>query len=104
MAKIILFIDTTDKEKAIVGLLLDKKKIKIEEKKKDFSSQIVLSLISRVIKDSKIKPEDLSEIEVKTGPGSFTGIRVGISIANALGFALSIPVNGKQQIVNPRYK
>ncbi|MFH1536127.1 MAG: hypothetical protein ABIC96_03620 [Patescibacteria group bacterium] len=35
-------------------------------------------------------------IEVETGPGSFTGLRVGVSVANALGFALNIPVNGKK--------
>ncbi|EKD65038.1 MAG: hypothetical protein ACD_50C00208G0010, partial [uncultured bacterium] len=31
-------------------------------------------------------------IEVNTHPGSFTGIRVGMAIANALGFALKIPI------------
>ena len=47
----------------------------------------------------------IDAIEVNAGPGSFTGLRVGASIANALSFALGIPVNGKPlgEIVEPRY-
>jgi tRNA threonylcarbamoyladenosine biosynthesis protein TsaB len=43
-----------------------------------------------------LKFKDLAKIQVKTGPGSFTGLRVGVSTANALGFSLGIPVNGKK--------
>ena len=39
--------------------------------------------------------KDITEIEVNLGPGSFTGLRVGGSVANALGWLLGIPVNGK---------
>lgn len=46
----------------------------------------LLSLIKNLI------PNDLSEIIVGTGPGSFTGTRQGIIVAQTLGFALSIPV------------
>lgn len=55
----------------------------------------------------------ITAIEVNTGPGSFTGTRVGVAVANALGFALDIPVNGsprspreagkKGKIVLPKY-
>ena len=40
--------------------------------------------------------KDLKEVEVEIGPGSFTGLRVGVSVANALGYSLNIPVNGKK--------
>ena len=46
----------------------------------------------------------LTGIEVFKGPGSFTGLRVGVAIANALGAAMDIPVNGKKQLVEPTYK
>ena len=46
---------------------------------------------------------DLTEIEVNPGPGSFTGSRVGVAIANALSFALKIKVNGKKSPTLPIY-
>jgi tRNA threonylcarbamoyladenosine biosynthesis protein TsaB len=36
----------------------------------------------------------ISQIQVVTGPGSFTGSRIGVSIANALALSLDIPVVG----------
>lgn len=47
--------------------------------------------------------DDLTEIEVNPGPGSFTGTRVGVTIANALAFALKIKVNGHKPPVLPVY-
>jgi len=46
--------------------------------------------------------QEIKEIKVNVGPGSFTGTRVGVAVANALGFALSIKVNGKK-MVKPVY-
>lgn len=38
--------------------------------------------------------KDLTRVAVTTGPGSFTGLRIGLSAARGLGLALSIPVVG----------
>jgi tRNA threonylcarbamoyladenosine biosynthesis protein TsaB len=37
---------------------------------------------------------DLTGVVVYKGPGSFTGLRIGISVANALSYSLNIPVVG----------
>jgi len=86
-----LFIDTSDREKIIVGI--DEKRF--ESKAKEQSSQKLLPFIDEVLKKEEKTVKDITGIEVNTGPGSFTGLRVGVSVANALGWVLDIPVNGK---------
>ena len=90
-----LIIDTTDRKKTTIKLKSNKRADKITEKNVP-KSQIALILIDKILKKNKINPADLDEIEVNTGPGSLTGTRVGIAIANALGFGLGIKVNGKK--------
>ena len=86
-----LYIDTSNSEKIVVGL--DGKKFETPAKKG--ASQRLLPFITELLKKEGKKLEDIKEIEVNTGPGSFTGLRVGVSVANALGWGLEIPVNGK---------
>ena len=92
----ILYIDTKD-QKVVRVFLKDKAKVvgNLSEENK-FGSQALLPLIEKILKQEKIAYKDLKGIEVETGPGSFTGLRVGVSVANALGFALNIPVNRKK--------
>lgn len=95
-----LLIDTSNSQKTIVGL--DKKIL--ERKSGPDKSQQVLSLIDKILKDNRKTLKDLTEIEVNLGPGSFTGLKIGAAVANALGFALDIPVNGQRQLVLPKYE
>lgn len=53
-----------------------------------------LFFLAEFLKKNKIQLKDLKALAVFTGPGSYTGLRVGISIANALGYVLNIPVIG----------
>lgn len=91
---IILHIDTSIREEIKVGLEINGKLY--EKKAKNLKSQETLPLIEKLLKEKKIKVSEVNEIKVNRGPGSFTGLRVGISIANALGFTLNIPVNDKK--------
>lgn len=50
------------------------------------------ALISTVLKDADLNFSDLSAIAVSQGPGSYTGLRIGISAAKGLCFALDIPL------------
>lgn len=87
-----LYIDTSDREKIVVGI--DEKRVEVNSKKG--SSQMLLTSIDKLLSQNKKNINDISEIIVATGPGSFTGLRVGVAVANTLGFALHIPVNGKK--------
>ncbi len=98
-----LIIDTTDNKKTIVKLTTDEFIDEIEQENVP-KSQITLILIDKLLKKNDLKPTDIEEIEVNAGPGSFTGTRVGVAIANALGFGLDIKVNGsKTKNVTPKY-
>lgn len=92
----ILHIDTKDQKEVRVSLKKEGEVIKSLSEKNEYGSQVLLPLIEKLLKSQKIEFKDLKGIEVETGPGSFTGLRVGVSVANALGFALGIPVNGKK--------
>ncbi len=57
-------------------------------------SEKLFSGLNKILMDLKINIKDLNGVSVSTGPGSFTGIRVGISAVRALAQALEIPVVG----------
>ena len=55
-------------------------------------SATLISRIQDLFKTSGQSLSDLKDIVVTTGPGSFTGIRLGIAAARGLSFALKIPI------------
>jgi tRNA threonylcarbamoyladenosine biosynthesis protein TsaB len=48
--------------------------------------------IEAVMKEAKVKYKDLNAVAVSKGPGSYTGLRIGVSTAKGLCFALNIPL------------
>lgn len=97
-----LIIDTTDNKKTTVELHAKNSVDKITQESAP-KSQITLVLIDQLLKQNKLKPTEIDEIEVNAGPGSFTGTRVGVAIANALGFGLDVKVNGSKKNATPKY-
>ncbi len=86
-----LYIDSSNNLKTII-------KLDDHEFIKDYQSprdQDVLGAIQQALQSQNKSLTDIQSIQVHTGPGSFTGLRVGISIANTLSFALNIPINSK---------
>jgi tRNA threonylcarbamoyladenosine biosynthesis protein TsaB len=57
-------------------------------------AEALIPLIARVMKQSDMTFRDLSRIAVTTGPGSFTGVRVGLAAARGFGVATGVPVVG----------
>jgi tRNA threonylcarbamoyladenosine biosynthesis protein TsaB len=101
-----LILDTADNKKIMVGLKIDKKKF-VQTKRIDSNkTQVILPMMDRILKKHLLKPEELCEIQINAGHGSFTGLRVGLAIANTMSFVLKIPVNGKKvgEIILPKYK
>lgn len=91
-----LLLDTSSNKEIKVGIRINGKEDFLSREMDSRKAQVVLPLIQEVLKKHKLSLKDLASIEVNDGPGSFTGLRVGVSVANALGFALKIPVNGNK--------
>ncbi len=94
-----LYLDATDNKKTIVRIG-DQEFVSEVASPRD---QNILLFIQQSMAKLGLKPADLTSIEVNPGPGSFTGSRLGVTIANALGFALKIPVNGQKQPIEVVY-
>lgn len=88
----ILFVDSGD-EPVILALFNNENKIaeEIIKDKNTFSEQIFIC-IDKLLKSAKIDKKDLDFLVINHGPGSYTGLRIGISAMNALSFALEIPI------------
>lgn len=80
--------------------------VKMAKSERKPGSQVLIPTIVKILKSQKLNFKNLSGVEVNEGPGSFTGLKVGISVANAIGAALKIPVNSKKvgQLVYPKYE
>lgn len=48
--------------------------------------------IEQLLKETALQPKDLNAISVSSGPGSYTGLRIGFSAAKGLAYALQIPI------------
>lgn len=90
----ILKLDTSISSQVSIELVCGQEVFRLVRKNKP-GSQVLLDLITKILSQAKLKPGQLDSIEVSTGPGSFTGLRVGVSVAQALGYALGIKVNGQ---------
>ncbi len=57
-------------------------------------AELLLDYVAQCFETAKISRNEVSRIAVNIGPGSFTGVRVGVSAARGFGLALSCPVIG----------
>lgn len=77
----------------VVGLAKDNKIIDsiIYEAWQKQSEYMILE-INNILKRNEIDPKEVNEIIVTKGPGSYTGLRIALTIAKIYGYSLSIPV------------
>lgn len=72
-----------------IDLLLDDKYFHVDAEKQAIA---LPSAVDKLLQQNNAKMSDLTAIGVIVGPGSFTGIRMGIAYAKGLGIGLNIPV------------
>tara|TARA_B100001079_G_scaffold15315_1_gene12314 strand:- start:542 stop:1198 length:657 start_codon:yes stop_codon:yes gene_type:complete len=91
----ILNIETSSKN-CSVSLLKEDKIINVIEQEDDSyrHSELLTSFIDQILSKEKIKPENLSAVAIAKGPGSFTGLRIGFSVAKGICFPYKTPIIG----------
>ena len=72
-----------------IDLLLDNKSMHMDAEKQ---ASALPSAVMNFMEQNNVKMSDLTAIGVIVGPGSFTGIRMGIAYAKGLAIGLNIPV------------
>lgn len=70
--------------------------------KKDHSTRLMPVIVS-LMDELMVKPEELTQIVVANGPGSYTGTRIGVTTAKSLAWALNIPVIGVSSLQTLTY-
>lgn len=57
-------------------------------------SDTLLSKMNELLKKNQLSLTDIDGIVVYAGPGSFTGLRIGVTVANTLAYSLNVPIVG----------
>jgi len=65
---------------------------KIEKTERNIHAAVLTVFIKDLLDDSEKKMQDLDAVAVSMGPGSYTGLRIGVSTAKGLCYALDIPL------------
>ncbi|WP_198303938.1 tRNA (adenosine(37)-N6)-threonylcarbamoyltransferase complex dimerization subunit type 1 TsaB [Aeromonas veronii] len=89
----ILAVDTATEACSAALLVGNKLFSRWEEAPRDHTRKI-LSMVQAVLEDAGISLSDLDAIAFGRGPGSFTGVRIGISVAQGLAFGAGVPLIG----------
>ena len=89
---ITLYLDTTSSF-LYAGIIKDNKLLsEVKEHLGKDLSVYTLDRVSKMIEEANLTPKDINKIIVVNGPGSFTGIRIGVTIAKTYSWALGTKI------------
>lgn len=91
----LIFVLRTDKPEAEIGLYEDEKQLAYETWQAHRQlAETLHSKIEELLEGSGKDWSDIQAVVAYEGPGSFTGLRIGLSVANALAAGLGVPIVG----------
>jgi tRNA threonylcarbamoyl adenosine modification protein YeaZ len=109
-----LIIDTTDNQSVNLALQDNQGQLLSSSSTPAFRAQgeRLLPALQTLLTEKNLTLADITSIEVANGSGTFSSLRIGVTTANALAYALGVPVTDQDgqsishdglQIVAPRY-
>lgn len=90
--KPILAIETSEKLCSAAIMLKEDDYFELSIQQKNIHSEKLMEMISTLFNNADVDLKDLSHIAVSIGPGSFTGLRIGLSVAKGLAYGADIPL------------
>lgn len=84
----------TSTEACSVALALDGQILALDEVCQQQHSKRILPMVQQLLADAGVSLHQLDGIIFGRGPGSFTGVRIGVSVAQGLAFGADLPVFG----------
>ena len=89
-----VYIDTSSSTELVLrlddGISTKEKKVNATQGR----AQMILPELEDFLTEQQKTVNDITEISIHTGPGSFTGLRFGAAIARTISTILNIPING----------
>lgn len=89
---IILAIDTSTDYLSLAILKDDKVLARFHKKSSMRHSILLVPTIDRILKDAGLKIKDIDCFAISIGPGSFTGLRIGVTVVKGLAYTLKKPI------------
>lgn len=90
--KPILALETSDKNCSVCLYFDSDKYFEFSFRLKNAHSEKIFELIEKIYHSASVSVKETGSIAVSSGPGSFTGLRIGMSAAKGLAFGLSVPI------------
>lgn len=88
----ILAVETTG-ELCSAAILLDEKNyIELNYLQKHIHSQKLIDIIDTVLVNAKVEINRVKSVAISMGPGSFTGLRIGLSAVKGIAFGANLPI------------
>jgi tRNA threonylcarbamoyladenosine biosynthesis protein TsaB len=88
----ILALDTSTDLCSVIVIANEKTKSKIKTHLKQIHAEKIVFMIEQVLGNINKQISDISSVAVSIGPGSFTGLRIGLSVAKGLCYAINKPL------------
>lgn len=108
----LLLIETSNTVCSVAVAKDDSLVVELTEDSAFAHAEKIAPMVADALQRAEISPSELAAIAVSAGPGSYTGLRIGVSLAKGMCFSLSIPLIGvnslqaivrKMQSANPAY-